>query len=237
MSTKNKKRRLTIYSLIVLLILVFGIIFPVYHLYDPIFEHKPAIFVRDGYQNVTYSGNFKSITENSTLFTFSTNTSTATVYTVGHPNSFLNVNLAKGNIIYNKAENQAIVTYNLSVRGHFTSYIRPDTLKLSIGVIGKNTTVSTWAPPASTLVPMSENLTPDNLGHLAISGPGNVSVLTNLLNYSSQVPFYNFFVSVTIEINVAWSPVTTHTFVMGAQVEGMSKLVKSALSMTIVETN
>ncbi len=237
MPTQEKKKRLTIYSVIVLLILVFGIIFPLYHLYVPLFEHKPAISVEDGYYSVTYSGNYKNITENSTPFSFSTNTSMASVHTAGHANSTLSINLAKGNIIYNKVENQVIITYNLSVRGHFTSYLRPNTLILSIGVIGKNTTISTWAPPFSTLVPVAENITPDNLGNLAISGTGNVSVLTNLLNYTNQVPFYNFFVSVTIEINVAWNPVTTHTFVMGTQVKGLSKLVKSTLSMTIVETN
>lgn len=233
----SPKKKIAFFSVITAIIIVMGIILPLYHFYDPLFGHNPAISVNDGYYNVTYSGNFKNMTERSTLFAFSTDTSMASVYTAGHPNSTLNVSLAKGNIIYNKVENQAIITYNLSVRGHFTSYIRPSALILSIGVIGKNTTISTWAPPASTFVPTAENLTPDNLGYLSISGPGKVSVLTNLLNYNSQVQFYNFFVSVTIQINVAWDPVSVHTFVMGAQVKGLDKLVDSTLSMIIVETN
>ncbi len=230
-------KRIAFYSVITAIIIVIGIILPLYHFYDPLFEHNPAISVNNGYYKVTYSGNFKNITERSTLFTFSTDTSTAFVYTAGHPNSTLNVSLAKGNIIYNKVENQAIITYNLSVGGHFTSYLHPSALILSIDVTGKNTTISTWAPPVSTFVPTAENLTPNNLGYLSISGPGNVSVLTKLLNYSNQVQFYNFFVSVTIQINVAWNPASINTFVMGAQVKGLVKPVDSTLSMTIVETN
>ena len=136
----GKKKRVAVYSVVILLVLIFGIIFPIYHVYNPFFKNNPEITVQDGHLNVTYSGDFKTMTENLSFFTFSTNISRALVMNAGHHNSTLSVNLTKGNIIYDSAENQAIITFNLSVRGHFSGNLYPESLTVSVSETDPNST-------------------------------------------------------------------------------------------------
>ena len=231
----GKRKRIAAYSVVIILVLIFGIIFPLYHVYDPFFKNNPEITVQDGHLNVTYSGDFKTMTENLSFFTFSTDISRALVMNAGHHNSTLGVNLTKGNIIYDSAENQAVITFNLSVGGHFSGNLYPESLTVSISETDPNSTLSTFAPPSSTAVPRADNLSPNTLGYLWLSGADHKSVTTNLLNQIGNSPFYNFYVSVQMQVNLAWHPVSAYTLVLSAQVNGLSEPVNSALSMTIVE--
>ena len=236
----SRKQRAVMYSVIAVLVLIFGIIFPVYHLYDPLFKENPEITVRGGYYNVTYSGDFKNITDTSNAFLFSTNASVATAIETGHPNSTLDVQLTKGVIFYLGAPSDVVtIMYNLSVRGHFAGNLHPESLTISFGAIGPNQSsviLETWAPPYSSWIPTAQNLSPDTLGNLILVGAGNVSVTTGLLNQSNNVPFYNFHVSVQMWLTVKWYTGSSHLFDLSAQVNGLSKPVNSTLSMKIVET-
>ncbi|MHB1471117.1 MAG: hypothetical protein ACYCSA_03830 [Thermoplasmataceae archaeon] len=243
MSLHIKRKRTLIYSSIVILILIFGVIFPVYNVYGFIFNGNPPITVQDGYYNVTYSGNFESLS-NFNSFGFATNASRSTVTDANHPFSFLDVSLAKGSIYYNPSsaspENVLNIVFYLSISGHFSSNLHPKFLSISYGAVGSNQSsviLTTWAPPYSTEVPVAVNLSPDTLGNLALVGPGNVSVTTNLLNQSGHASSYNFYVSVMMWLTVKWIPNSSHTFDLSAQINGLSKPVNSTLSMTIVEMN
>lgn len=234
----NKK--IAFYSVITVIVIVLGIIFPVYHLYDPLFGHNPTISVKDGFYNVTYSGNYRNISSTNPVL-FSTGLSRSTVVDNNYPNSTLDLQLMNGGIFYLGGPSSDVnIVFNLTVGGHFTGNLHPKSLTLSFGAVGPNQTsitLETSAPPHSTWVPEARNLSPDTFGNLVLVGPGNVSVTTNLLNQSSNVPFYNFYVSVQMWLTVKWYSGSTHTFNLSAQVNGLGKPVNSTLSMTIVEVN
>lgn len=235
-----KKKKTVVYSTIIILILIFGVIFPAYHVYNNILKTQPAITVKDGYYNATYSGNFR-LDSNIHEYPFSTNESRAIVIDTGHPNSTLDVSAYNGVIFYlNAPDNVVNIIFNLSVSGHFTSNLHPKSLTISCGALGANQSsvmLNTWAPPYSSWVPVAKNLSPDTLGNLVLVGPGNVSVTTSLLNQSNSVPFYNFYVSVQMWLTVKWYEGSSHLFDFSAQANGLCKPVNSTLSMTIVEVS
>ncbi len=239
MSTSRKK--IALYSVITVIIIVMGIIFPIYHLYDPLFGHNPSITVKDGHYNVTYSGDFKNITDTANSFLFTTNASRSTVIDSGQPNSTLDVRATNGQIFFVGTPNDVVtIFYNLVVSGHFTTNLHPKSVTISFGALGPNQSsvlLTTIAPPQSTFVPPAENLSPNSLGNLRLIGQGYTSVNANLLNESDNVPFYNFNVSVQMQLTVKWYPGSSHLFDLSAQVNGLSKTVNSTLSMTIVETS
>jgi len=240
MPISSRKKRTAIYSTIVVLVIIFGIIFPVYHLYDPLFRNNPPITVSDGYYNVTYAEDFKNI--NGTYFHFSTIASTSTVVDDDYLNSTLGVSLSNGVIFYIPSSaspaNALNINYNLVICGHFTGDLHPDSITISFAAIGKNQSsviLTTFAPPLSNAIPKAVNLSPDNLGYLILAGAGNVSAKAGLVNESSNVPFYNFYVSVMMQVFVKWLTGSSHQFDLSAKVNGLSKPVNSTLSMTVVE--
>lgn len=242
MSFPFKDKRVVAYAVIIVFVLIFGLIFPVYHLYDPLFagKHSVPITVKAGYSNATYAGDFK-INSSTNMFLFSTNTSTSIVMDAGYPNSSLDLNLANGTIYWIGSPNNVVsVNYNLSIYGHFTSNLQPNSLTVSFGADGPNQSsviLYTSAPPYSTWIPTAKNLSPDTLGYLVIVGPGNVSVTTSLLNENSNVPYYDFYVSVQMEVTMHWYTGSSHLFELSAQVNGLSEPVNSTLAMTILETS
>lgn len=240
MPISNKKKRTAIYSVIIILVLIFGIIFPLYHLYDPLFNDNPAVTVNDGYYNVTYAKDFKNISGD--YFPFSTNVSKATITDTDHPDSILDLSLSNGNIFYTpysaSPANALNIIYNLVIYGHFTDDLHPSSLAVSFGAVGQNQStviLTTLAPPLSTAVPEAENVSVDTLGNLILAGAGSVSVTAGLLNESSSVPFYNFYVSVMMQVFVKWLTGSSHVFDLTAQVNGLSRGVTSTLSLAVVE--
>lgn len=239
MGTSVNKKKIAFYSVITVVLVVFGIIFPIYHLYDPLFGHEPVISVENGYYDVTYSGDFKNITDTANSFLFTTNASRSTVIDSWQPNSTLDVRATNGQIFFVGTPNDVVtIFYNLVVSGHFTSNLHPNSVTISFGALGPNQSsvlLTTIAPPQSTFVPPAENLSPNSLGNLRLIGQGYTNVNANLLNESSNLPFYNFNVSVPMQLTVKWSSGSTHLFSLSAQVNGLSKPVNSTLSMIIIE--
>lgn len=236
-TSTNKK--IAFYSIITAIVIVFGIIFPLYHLYDPLLNHNPTISVENGHYNVTYSGDFKNITDTTDSFLFNTSASRSTVLVSGQPNSTLDVKATNGEIFFGAPSNDVIsILYDLVVIGHFNSNLHPESVKISFGALGTNQSsvlLTTLAPPQSTFVPPAENLSPYSLGNLRLIGQGYVSATADLFNESSSLPFYNFSVSVPMELTVKWYSGSSHLFDLSAQLNGLSKPVNSTLSMTIVE--
>ena len=232
----NKK--IAFYSVITAVVILFGVIFPVYHIYNDYFEPEPIISVRDGYYNTTYSGNYKDISSFNPVL-FSTNSSRSTVVEKNHSNSTLNLNLTNGDIDFCGAPMSHVnIVFNLSVAGTFANNLHPKSLTISFGAVGPNQTtviLETLAPPYSTYIPVSSNLSPYTLGKLVLVGPGYTSVTTKLLNQYTNDPFYNFYVSVQMWVTVKWYSDTNHTFNLSAQVNGLSKPVNSTLSLNIFE--
>ncbi|MHB1812500.1 MAG: hypothetical protein ACYCPR_08850 [Thermoplasmataceae archaeon] len=238
MSLHIKRKRTLIYSSIVILILIFGVIFPVYNVYGFIFNGNPPITVQDGYYNTTYSGDYRNIGSLNPVL-FSTNASRSTVVENNHPDSTLNLNLTNGGIYFTGAPMSHVdIIFNLSVAGTFANNLHPKSLTISFGAVGPNQTtviLETLAPPYSTYIPVSSNLSPYTLGKLVLVGPGYTSVTTKLLNQYTNDPFYNFYVSVQMWVTVKWYSDTNHTFNLSAQVNGLSKPVNSTLSLNIFE--
>jgi hypothetical protein len=188
--------------------------------------------------NTTYSGNFKDISSLNPVL-FSTNSSVSTVIENNHPDSTLNLNLTNGGIYFVGGRmSQVNIIFNLSVAGAFANNLHPKSLTISFGAVGPNQTtviLETLAPPYSTYIPVSSNLSPYTLGKLVLVGPGYTSVTTKLLNQYSNDPFYNFYVSVQMWVTVKWYSDTNHTFNLSAQVNGLGKPVNSTLSLNIFE--
>ena len=232
----NKK--IAFYSVITAVVILFGVIFPVYHIYNDYFEPEPIISVRDGYYNTTYSGNFKDISSLNPVL-FSTNSSVSTVMENNHPDSTLNLKLTNGSIYYAAGVRCVVcISFNLSVSGKFANNLHPMSLTLSYGAVGqdqKSEILVTEAPPSSTYIPVARNLSPLELGKLLLVGQGYTSVTTKLLNQYTNDPFYNFYVSVRMEVTIRWLPDTNHLFNMSAQMNGLSKPVNSTLSLNIFE--
>ena len=236
-----KNKRIVAYAVIIILIMIFGLIFPVYHLYDPLFgqKHSVPITVKAGYSNVTYAGDYEANNSSSNPFLFSSTVSRSIVTDAGYPNSSLDLRLTNGFIYWIGSPNNVVsVNYNLTINGNFTSNLQPNSLTISFGANGPNQSsviLFTWAPPYSSWIPTAENLSPYTLGYLNLVGPGNVSVTTNLLNENGNVPYYDFYVSVQMELTMHWYNGSSHLFDLSAQVNGLSEPVNSTLAMTILE--
>ena len=74
-----------------------------------------------------------------------------------------------------------LLLFNLSVSGTFANNLHPKSLTISFGAVGPNQTtviLETLAPPYSTYIPVSSNLSPYTLGKLVLVGPGYTSVTT-----------------------------------------------------------
>ena len=118
----GKKKRVAVYSVVIILVLIFGIIFPVYQVYDPLFKNNPAITVSGGYYNVTYADDFKNLSSTANSFFFTTNASRTVVADTGHRNSTLDVSAVNGQIFFNGAPNNVVtIIFYLLVTGHFTN--------------------------------------------------------------------------------------------------------------------
>ena len=238
MPPHGKRKKTLLYSSLVILIIIFGVIFPVYNVYGFIFNGNPPITVQDGYYNTTYSGNFKDISSLNPVL-FSTNSSVSTVMENNHPDSTLNLKLTNGSIYYAAGVRRVVcISFNLSVSGKFANNLHPMSLTLSYGAVGqdqKSEILVTEAPPSSTYIPVARNLSPLEFGKLLLVGQGYTSVTTKLLNQYISDPFYNFYVSVRMEVTIRWLPDTNHLFNMSAQVNGLSKPVNSTLSLNIFE--
>ena len=228
-------------AVVVVIIVVFGIIFPLNHLYDPLFKDSPAILVKNGSLNVTYSGDFRNITNTNHDFLFSSNSSIATISEQGHSNSTLSISIDRGEIYFDASDNLTHTEFNLTVMGKFNSNLHPISLTVSYlakGLTNQSTIVySTNAPPTSSWIPQSKNISTNNLGELTRFGLGGVNVTANLLNDSGKSTQYNFSVSVQMEIWMVWYPDSSHTFVFGSALNGLSKPVSSTIAMEMVEVN
>ena len=237
----GKKKRVAVYSVVILLVLIFGIIFPIYHVYDPFFKNNSEITVQDGHLNVTYLGNYKNV-DSINPVQLSTNISRSTVMDLGHLNSTLDLQLTEGLIYYLGAPNNVVtIIFDLLVSGHFTNNLHPASLTISFAAVGQNQSsvllTATTYTSSSVKLPAAENISTAKFINLQLEGYGNVSATTGLLNESSSVPFYNFCASVQMWLTVKWYTGSSHLFDLGAQVNGLSKPVNSALSMTIVEAS
>ena len=237
----GKKKRVAVYSIIIILVLIFGIIFPVYHVYDTLLKNNPEITVQDGHLNVTYLGNYKNV-DSINPVQFSTNISRSTIMDLGHLNSTLDLQLTEGLIYYLGAPNNVVtIIFDLLVSGHFTNNLHPASLTISFAAVGQNQSsvllTTTTYTSSSVKLPAAENISTAKFVNLQLEGYGNVSATTGLLNESSSVPFYNFCASVQMWLTVKWYTGSSHSFDLGAQVNGLSKPVNSALSMTIVEAS
>ncbi len=238
----GKKKRVAVYSVILIIIVIFGVIFPVYHFYDPLFKNNPAITVSGGYYNVTFARDFKNLTDTANSFLFTTNASRTIVADTGHPDSTLDVSAVNGQIFFNGAPNNVVtIIFDLLVSGHFTNNLHPASLTISFAAVGQNQSsvllTTTTYTSSSVKLPTAENISTAKFVNLQLEGYGNVSATTGLLNESSSVPFYNFCASVQMWLTVKWYTGSSHLFDLSAQVNGLSKPVNSSLSMTIVEAS
>lgn len=238
MSTRNKR---ILFVSVSVLIVVFGIIFPVYHFYPFPSNSEIPISVSNGYSNVTYSGDFRNnFTGNSYLMP--SELVSATVNDTNHINSSLTLAIHKGHIYYDFVDTHIVIDYLLSVAGVFTTNLNPSSVTFSYSATGRSnqsgTILTTFAPPYSTAVPQGQNISVNKLGYLVLSGLGHNNVTVSLFNKSRSASLFHFSIaSMEMEIVLNWYSNSTHIFDVGVTVNGLEKPVSAIISMEIDEVN
>lgn len=236
LSPTNKKT--VIYAIIISAVIIGGTFIPTFIIQQKFQYNKQSIIVKNSYYNTTYASNFKTNSPGN-IYSFSTNQSIATVSDANHAKSTLSIEVQDGEIFYNPVNDYIFIQYNMVIIGKFTSNLLPSSLLISYIATGQHNQsgvgMNTNAPPTSTQTPKAENLSTDTLGNLWQSGFGQTNVTAQLFNETKIGTFFNFSVSVQMQIFLNWYSNSTHTFVLSVKTNGLHKTATSSVSMSIKE--